>query len=256
LIELLVVIAIIAILAAMLLPALAKAKYRAYIGQCASNLRQWGIAVTLYADDNNQYFPANPSSQGANGFAWLGDNLNSTFYPRYLYPNRSGTASSQRAVQDVIYCPTDQWHRAYEAANVTATNLIGYQFLPGRDAGGEGGWNLEGLDNWLYRAKLGGAYRRAPLMIDKIQSMASSATGPFVWTAQLSGGGAAYPTANHLNNAAVPGGGNFLYEDGSVQWQKFDPSSPVSQAATIQPGAIGNGWVVFFRPANLGTGPW
>ncbi len=86
LIELLVVIAVIAILAALLLPVLAKAKDKAKQVACAANMRQWGMALRMYVDDNSDGIPHDGTGSATLGSYSPGDSFQANAWFNLLPP--------------------------------------------------------------------------------------------------------------------------------------------------------------------------
>jgi len=100
LIELLVVIAIIAVLAALLLPALSRAKEAARATQCLGQMRQFGLAVRLYADDHDDTFPRSMHSAATHRELPWG---------RSIAPFLSSTQTAWTNLLTTLYhCPTDK----------------------------------------------------------------------------------------------------------------------------------------------------
>ena len=128
LIELLVVIAIIAILAAMLLPALSAARERARNSNCVGKLKQIGMASAMYSNDNNSYIPSRldlpASTKGSYG---CGYDLN-------LYPPGRLVAGQYFASQADDWGNIPRWFKCpSDSANYTGTatscSKISYQFI-------------------------------------------------------------------------------------------------------------------------------
>ena len=117
LIELLIVVAIIAILAAMLLPALSKAMMTARKAHCINNLKQLGTALESYAGDSQDWYPMYYTATG--GGEWYKVLCDNHYVPCTYNQARGalGLGGSREGRKHILWCPEDKRDPTAAAAN-------------------------------------------------------------------------------------------------------------------------------------------
>jgi prepilin-type N-terminal cleavage/methylation domain-containing protein len=144
LIELLVVIAIIALLLAILMPALQRVRKQARGVLCQSNLKQWGTIFAMYTDDNNGFFPKRSSGTGR----WI-----NVLYDYYYREPKIRCCPTAKKIKNPIYPPGGTGTLGVGGDAFTSWGKIGVTgSRPDGTYEPAGTWGSYGINHWVYVA--------------------------------------------------------------------------------------------------------